>query len=129
MTPKFLLISLSIYIFILIIPGLINPNYFRKSYKKLYSESEYVRILAMFALLFGFLFLSVNYIPTKNISAIIPIFGYLMVLKGIILFWFPNVAKTKIKFLFASDRTTALWCLLALAVGLALLYVAVNLIA
>lgn len=129
MTPKFLLISLSIYIFILIIPGIISPNYFRKSYKKLYSEADYIRILAMFALLFGFLFLSVNYIPTNDISAIIPILGYLMVIKGIVLFWFPNLSKAKVKFLFSSDRTTALWCLLALAVGLGLLYVAVNLIA
>lgn len=127
-TPQLLLYGLAVLCLVICLPGLVNPKRYRKEMIRMAKDETTVRIYGMFALVIGFLFLSVQwkFDNGKNWMMIIPIIGWLSILKGIVYNWSPEFVKHKIKMFFGDDSKVTLWSVLGTILAVALAYVAMN---
>jgi uncharacterized protein YjeT (DUF2065 family) len=128
-TPKFLLTAMIVYIGIVLLPALLHPRKFRKAIKPLLSDIKTLRLMGFISLLFGMIFLSVQWKFEGEWLMIIPILGWLGVIKGANLFWFPeSMKKLSKQYFFKSDKSVALMAIIGLVAGIGLTHVTLNLI-
>jgi len=116
-------IALSVMVFMLIIPALVEPKKFREALEQFFNSSTAVIRLAAFIHLFiAFLILNTHWtIKFSSTRSIMTVIGYLLLLKGIVWFWFPAyICEIKLKLLrkkWALYAITAVGLIFALGFG------------
>ncbi|MFA4891699.1 MAG: hypothetical protein WC604_05140 [Candidatus Gracilibacteria bacterium] len=124
-TPSLLLIGLAIFMAAICIPAILSPEKWQKEVKKIVSNESLVRILSLFAFLVSFLFLSLHFKFTGGWLIIIPIVGWLVLLKALVLLWFPALPYEMAKKTYLhSEGATALISFIGLVIAIGLTYVA-----
>jgi hypothetical protein len=124
-TPSFLLIALAVLMAILFIPAILSTKKFQKAMKKFFSKEELIRLVGLFTLLSSFLFLSVHWKFTGGWFMLVPILGWLMLIKGISYIWFPEFTYSIMKkTLLKSEALTGVMAFVELLLAIGLTYVA-----
>lgn len=126
MTPKLLLCWIATLIIVLVLPAIFAPKRFLKASLAFVKNKELVRLTGLFYGVIALIFLSVKMDFTGGWLMIIPIFGWIMALKGLIAIWFPGCAEKKIKKVNKSI-SVVMW-IVDLIVALWIVYVALYII-
>lgn len=124
-TPSLLLIAMAVLLAVIMIPAILNTKKWQKAMKKTASDEVSIRILSFFTLLVSFLFLSVHWKLTGGWFIIIPIIGWLALIKAVVYLWWPEFVYTMAKKTYLkSEGMTALIAFLGLVIAIGLTYVA-----
>ena len=123
LTLKALAIGLSVLVLVKHIPGVINVSAWRDTMKDILKSDETVlRLAGLVAMIMSFLILTSHMKIEKNWESVIPVIGWLMLAKGIILVWNPrSVSNMGLNFL-KNNTLVALCNLAGLALGVGLGY-------
>ncbi|MBT3864478.1 hypothetical protein HOE67_04450 [Candidatus Peregrinibacteria bacterium] len=125
-TPKLLLVAFAIMMIIVLFPALLNPKKFQKAIKQMVSDEAQTRLLGLWILTISFLFLSVHWKLTGGWYIIIPIIGWLALIKGCIYIWFPKtIQKIAKKVWLKSENKTGILAFIDLLAIIALLYIGI----
>jgi len=123
-TPSLLLIALAILLVAVCLPAIVSPKKWQKEIKKIISEESLLRLLALFLLLFSFLFLSLHWKLNGGWLIIIPIIGWLTLIKALTFLWFPEFIYKKTKNLFLkSEVATSIIAFVGLLMSIGLIYI------
>ncbi|MBU1758882.1 hypothetical protein KKG31_07295 [Patescibacteria group bacterium] len=95
--PKLLLLWTALFMLIIGLPGLFTPAATKKVFLNAVKNPEVIRVWGFAALLFGFLFLLVQYAFNATWYLVFAIFGRLSLIKGIVYIWFPSFVDKKVK--------------------------------
>jgi len=125
-TPSLLLIGFAIMVAAVFIPAILNPKKWQKSAKKIMSDETMMRNNAFMIMIFSFLFLSVHWKFNGGWFILIPIIGWLTLVKALVYLWFPKfVYRMAKKYYLKSENTLTLLAFLMLLVfSIGLTYVA-----
>jgi len=125
-TPKMLMVATAIFLTVMFLPSLMDTKSFRKSLKKLLGDETLVKIMSIVYMIIAFLFLSVSWKLKGGWHILIPIIGWLMLIKGIVWYWFPELpGKLSKKYVLKSDNQTGIVGFIQLLMAIALLYVGI----
>jgi hypothetical protein len=115
---------------IIFLPALANPKKFRKALKSFVSEKEAVRSTGGSLIILSAIFLAVQWKFSKDWTIIIPIFGWLTLVKGIAYLWSPNLVKKIVKTwkIYNTDGGIAIASIIAMALAAALIYIATEML-
>lgn len=106
-TPSLLLVALSVYIAIILIPAILFTKAFQKALKEMSKDTNLIRISALIGMIVSFLFLSVHWKFTGGWFMLIPIIGWAAFIKSVIGLWFPNLAYKMAQKTYLKSETTA----------------------
>jgi len=117
---------MAILVAAILIPAILYPKKWQKVMKKALKEESLVRLSAFVTFIISFLFLSVHWKFNGGWFMIIPIIGWLTLLKGFMLLWFPgSIYKMAKKVYLKSETATTLMAFIGLIVfSIGLPYVA-----
>lgn len=128
-TPQELLTGLAVLILIFHISNLFNPKGFRKELKAFMSDANAVRLGGVFFLFISFLLLSHSWKLEHKWPAVIALFGWLVLLKGLTWIWSPKVVKKYANYFLIKDENKSVTVsIIAVLIALFLIYVAVQVI-
>jgi len=128
-TPQILLFLVVGIIAVIYLPAIASPKKFRKAMKSFMADHNIVRLLGIFIMLIGFMFLSVQWKFEGSWMIIIPILGWASLLKGLVFVWRPQCMEKAVKkILLKSDTHASAVAVVAIAAAAALVYIAMNLI-
>ena len=122
-TPQLLISALVIWILIFYVPALVHPRRFQKALKPILTDRTNTRLVGGMILLIALMFLSVEWRFSQDYLLVIPILGWLSLLKGIYFIWFPDHVKqlTK-KLLLKSESNVTTFAVLAIVMAVILVY-------
>lgn len=119
-TLKALAIALSVYLLLMSIPAVVNVRGFQKAIKEIYKSTVLLRLGGLFALLFAFFILNAEYKLEQNWETVMSVIGWLCLVKGVLLLWFPGwMGDLGKKIALKSETLMAVW-------GLFMLFIAVG---
>jgi len=120
MTLQFLALIMGPLMIALFLPGMLYPKESRKFFKELLKDTMLLRITGLITFLIGMVVINVEYRIFKDWEALMVVFGYGAVLKGLVYMWWPkSIAKMFNKH---SDASFGLCAALAFVVGVLLCY-------
>lgn len=124
-TPSFLLIALSVFYAIILIPAILLPKEFQKAMKEITGDRALLRVTGLFTVLVSFLFLSVHWKFTGGWFILIPIMGWGALLKGTTMMLFPKFTYLMVKKTVLSSEAVLGWmAFIGLLIAIGLAYVA-----
>jgi len=124
-TPSFLLISLAVYTAVVLIPAILFPKKFITATKEITESTANMRILGFMIMIVSFLFLSVHWKLNGGWFILIPIFGWLTFIKGIMFLLFPETVQLSAKkFFLKSETVLTIVSFVALLMAIGITYVA-----
>ncbi|MBI4995186.1 hypothetical protein HZC21_06150 [Candidatus Peregrinibacteria bacterium] len=124
---KNLAIGLSVLILLMVLPALFDPKKFRAAVDEfLNAGNAAMRLNALYLLLIAFLILNTRWkLNFKSWNAVLGVIGYLILLKGIIRFWFPELSRNIIRKWMHKDYGVYLMAFIGLIIALGLGYLGI----
>jgi hypothetical protein len=124
-TPSLLLIGLAVLMAAMFIPAILSTKKWQKAMKKIVSDTTTLRLLSMILFIMSFLFLSVHWKFNGGWFIVIPIIGWLTLVKALTYLWFPeHIYKLAKKVYLKSENTASLLAFIGLLLSIGLTYVA-----
>ncbi|MBI4231991.1 hypothetical protein HY605_02060 [Candidatus Peregrinibacteria bacterium] len=127
-TPQLLLYGMAFLCLMFCLPALVNPKRYRKTLIDMAKDEKIVRLYGSIILLMGFFFLSVQwrFENVRDWMVIIPVIGWLSIVKGVVYTWFPEFVERKVKIFFGDDSKVTLWAVVGIILAVLLTYVTMN---
>lgn len=122
--PKLLLLWTSFFIVAFGLPMLFAPKAFKSIMEKTLKNLDIVRVRAFITMIIWFLFLSVYQKFDNGRTMTFSIFGYISLLKWLVLLRFPTWGQTKYKWFFSSTTGLLLWGILVILFAAFLTWIA-----
>ena len=122
--PKLLLLWTSFFIVAFGLPMLFAPKAFKSIMEKTLKNLDIVRVRAFITMIIWFLFLSVYQKFDNGRTMTFSIFGYISLLKWLVLLRFPTWGQTKYKWFFSSATGLLLWGILVILFAAFLTWIA-----
>lgn len=118
---------LGIYMLITCIALLFNQKYYRETFKEIIDNKSFFIISAIISLIIGILIIITHNIWIVQWQLLITILGWIALLKGIFLLFFPNASsnlfkKCKTKYKIDLYDWVKWWCLIGLFLAAYLIY-------
>jgi len=107
------------------LPATIYPTKVRKVLMDFVSDSKVMRLTGFITLMIGFVFLSVHYKFTEGWFMTISILGWISIVKGLGLLWFPEMANNLFKEYYNTDAFFRGAGIVTLLVSIGLIYIAI----
>ncbi|MBD3329899.1 hypothetical protein GF354_00030 [Candidatus Peregrinibacteria bacterium] len=101
--PSVLLSIFAIMVLVFYVPAIINPKLFRKEMTKIAKDHTFLKGMAVVAFIFAILFFSVFKKIESSWMTLFTILGWLAVIKGTFLVWFPETGLKIVKKLLNSN--------------------------
>lgn len=127
MLTKNLAIGISVLMLLAVLPALFDPKKFRSAVDEFLNAGNAVmRLTGLFLLLVAFLILNTRWkLNFQSWNAVIGVLGYLILLKGIIRLWFPEVSRNIIHKWMHKDYGVYLMAFFGLIIALGLGYLGI----
>lgn len=124
---KNLAIGLAVLILLAVLPALFDPKRFRSAVDEFLNAGNVVmRLTGIIILLIAFLILNTRWkLNFQSWNAVIGVLGYLMLIKGIVRLWFPELSRNIIRKWMHKDYGVYLMALFGLIIALGLGYLGI----
>lgn len=116
--PKLLLLRTAFFMLVVWLPMLFSPKIFRSIMEKTLKNSDIIRIWAFITMIIWFLFLSVYQKFNNGWSMFFSIFGYISLIKWLVLLRFPMYGYNKYKWFYSTTLGSLIIWLLVLLFSL-----------
>ncbi|MBL4694268.1 hypothetical protein JKY72_02765 [Candidatus Gracilibacteria bacterium] len=106
-----------------------NQRPSQKLQKSFAGDKNILRVSALFMFLLAFILLSIEWnLNAQGWNVLVPILGWLALVKGLVWFWSPGWVKKMWGDFFKNDNMVVFWALLTTGLGVGVIYVAMNLL-
>ncbi len=105
---SFVLYALAFIMLIVGLPALATPKKFMKVMEGIVKNADMVRIMSMWTLFLAFFFLAMYPLLKGGWLMLISILGWIMLVKAVVLLWFPRIAQWKFSFFCGTKLATML---------------------
>ena len=124
---KHLAIGLAVLILLMVLPALFDPKKFRVAVDEfLIAGNGVMRLSALGTLLIAFLILNTRWkINFSSWTAVLVVIGYLVLLKSVVRFWFPEFSRNMVRKWMHKDYGVYLMAFLGLVIALGLGYLGI----
>lgn len=100
------------------LPAIFSPQAFKKAGLKMASRVTHFRLLALPFFILSYLILEIQPLVGKNWESVMSVLAYLMVVRGIMWMWWPDMVKSKVKKVLKSENGPVIFGLVILALSL-----------
>lgn len=104
------------------LPVLLYQDGFRKRLSRILGKPSNLQLFAFPWFIIGYLMIASYPWVNKTAASWVSVFGYLMLLRSVIWFWFPGFVSTKVKGILKSGNGMTVIGLLLVAVGVLFAY-------
>lgn len=101
---------------------LINPAFYKKLYEDFFENSGVLYLGGVAALVIGYLIVAFHNTWTRDLSVIITIFGWMALVKGIIILTLPKIMKALTRAIANNASFLKIQAILVIILGLGLAY-------
>lgn len=122
--PQLLLLWTAFFILAFWLPMIFAPKVFKTVMERVLKNSDLVRIWAFITMIIWFLYLCVYQKFDQGWMMTFSIFGYISLLKWLVLLRFPAWGKTKYKWFFSSSVGLVFWGIFVLLFAVFLAWIA-----
>lgn len=100
------------------LPAIFSPHDFKKAGLKMASRVSHFRLMALPFFILSYLILELHPTVGKNWESVMSVLAYLMLIRGIVWMWWPDMVKAKVKKALKSDNGPIVIGLVLLALSL-----------